>query len=123
MSTVYAEKVMSVQERLDRLHKFANLSDQQFEFLGISFGLDAIAGLVPVVGDVITGIVSLFTVFEARQMGVSNHIIYRMLFNIAVDVAGGSIPLIGDIFDIGWKVNRRNVALLEKYLRKKGTIV
>lgn len=74
-------------------------------------GLDPIVGVLPVAGDAITGAVSLYIVAEAAKLGVSLTTIVRMLGNIAVDVVGGSVPILGDIFDAAWKANTRNLEL------------
>ena len=80
-------------------------------------GLDPLLGAVPVVGDAVGGAVSLYVVVEAARLGVSYGTLLRMLANVAVDVGGGSLPLVGDAFDALWKANRRNLRLVLKDLR------
>jgi len=77
----------------------------------VRIGLDPLLGLVPVLGDAVAGGLSLYVVFEAARLGVSARTLFRMLAYVALDVAGGSIPVVGDVFDAAWKANTRNVAL------------
>jgi uncharacterized protein DUF4112 len=86
----------------------------------IRFGLDAIVGLVPGIGDFVMSLVSLYIVHEARQLGAPVHLLVRMIANIAIDGVVGSAPLAGDIFDVMWRANRRNMALLHGHLRSQG---
>jgi hypothetical protein len=78
--------------------------------------LDALIGLFPVVGDIITTTLSLFIVHEAYQLGAPGHVIARMLGNVALDGVFGAVPLVGDAFDVLWRANRRNVRLLREWL-------
>jgi hypothetical protein len=80
-------------------------------------GVDPLLGVVPVVGDAVSGLLSLYVVVEAARLGVSYGTLLRMLANVAVDVAGGSLPLVGDAFDALWKANRRNLRLVLEDLR------
>lgn len=99
--------------RLRRMRGLARLMDFAIGIPGtrISFGADSILGLVPGFGDVAGAAVSLIIVNEARRLGVPNDKLLRMLINIGVDTVGGSIPLVGDLFDVFFKSNRRNVDL------------
>ena len=83
---------------------------------GFSFGLDALIGFFPVVGDTITTALSLFIVHEAYQLGAPAHVIARMLGNVVLDGVLGAVPLVGDAFDVLWRANRRNVRLLMEWL-------
>ncbi|MFC7333216.1 DUF4112 domain-containing protein [Rhodocista pekingensis] len=83
---------------------------------GIRFGLDGVASIVPVVGDSLTGVVSAYIVWQARRMGVPTPTIARMLWNVGVDWAVGSIPVVGTVFDVAFKANRKNMALLNRHL-------
>ncbi len=80
------------------------------------FGLDSIFGLAPVAGDAAMAAVSLYIVWEARRMGAPPALVTRMLGNVALDAAGGAIPVLGDLFDATFKANLRNLALLEDWL-------
>lgn len=75
-------------------------------------GLDPILGAVPVVGDAVSGAISLYIVLEAARLGVSYGTLLRLIANVAVDVAGGAVPVVGDLFDAVWKANRRNLRLV-----------
>jgi hypothetical protein len=82
------------------------------------FGIDAIIGLVPGIGDAIGAIISAFIVFQAARLGASTSTVIRMMGNVALDTIVGEIPLLGDLFDAGWKANVRNMALLEAHLQR-----
>jgi hypothetical protein len=100
------------------LDGLANLLDEAFRIPGTNmrFGIDGIIGLVPGLGDVIAGILSLVIPFAAWVRGVPYITIARMTVNIGIEVLVGTIPLFGDIFDIAWKANRRNYKLLQRHL-------
>ena len=104
--------------RLARLRKFAWLLDAQFGLPGtrFRFGVNSILGLSPVVGDVALGLVSLYLVWEARQLGAPSALLARMLGNVAIEVVGGSVPIVGDLFDMAFKANLRNLDLLERWM-------
>jgi hypothetical protein len=85
--------------------------------LGIRFGFDAIIGLIPGLGDLITSLISLYILAAARRYGVPRATLMRMTFNIAVDTIAGSVPFLGDAFDVYWKANRMNVALLRRHVQ------
>jgi hypothetical protein len=74
-------------------------------------GLDALLGLLPVAGDALTAVLSLYIVVEAARLGVSKRTLARMLGNVGLDFAVGSVPVVGDLFDAVWKANRRNAEL------------
>ncbi len=84
--------------------------------LGIRFGFDAIIGLIPGLGDLITSLISLYILAAARRYAVPRATLMRMAFNIGVDLVVGSIPLLGDAFDVYWKANQMNVALLRRHV-------
>ncbi len=79
---------------------------------GFSFGVDSLIGLVPGVGDFAGAAVSLYIVNEARRLGVPNDKLLKMLANIGFDAAAGSVQLVGDLFDVYFKSNRRNLDLV-----------
>jgi len=74
-------------------------------------GIDPILGLLPVGGDTATALISLYLVAESARLGVAREKLAAMLVNILVDAGVGSIPVVGDLFDAGWKANKRNLAL------------
>ena len=82
----------------------------------IRFGLDSLIGLLPGAGDTITSLVSLYILSAAHRKGASKATLLRMGFNVAVDLVVGAIPLLGDLFDVYFKSNQRNVALLQRHL-------
>lgn len=96
------------------------LLDEAFRVPGtrFRFGLDGIIGLIPGLGDVLAGAVSLVIPLAAWVRGVPYVALVRMAVNIGVGVLVGSIPLLGDIFDVVWKANRRNLRLLHRHLRE-----
>lgn len=81
----------------------------------LRFGLDAVLGLLPGGGDLIGGAVSAYAILIAARLGAPPTVIARMVINIAVDTIIGAIPLLGDLFDVGFKSNRMNLQLLERY--------
>jgi NAD/NADP transhydrogenase beta subunit len=83
---------------------------------GIRFGISGIIGLVPGVGDILTGLAACIIVVAAWFRGLPYITLVRMLVNLAIDVVIGAIPFLGDIFDIAWKANRRNYKLLTRHL-------
>lgn len=92
----------------------ARWMDSKFVIPGtrIRFGLDALIGLIPGLGDWLTGIISFYFVIIAVKMGGGSAILLRMFFNILLDITVGSIPLVGDLFDVSWKANLKNARLL-----------
>ena len=104
-----------------RLRRLTKLLDTAFTIPGTRWriGLDAIIGLIPGAGDVITTALALYIVVEAYRMGVRGGTLARMLMNVAIDFLIGSIPLVGDIFDTAWKCNLRNLRLLDDKLRTR----
>ena len=105
--------------RLARLRKLAWLLDAQFVLPGtrFRFGVNSLVGLTPIAGDAVLGLVSLLIINEARLMGAPPALLGQMLFNIAIEVVGGSVPVLGDMFDMAFKANLRNIALLEGWMR------
>ena len=100
-----------------RAQKLANLLDTKIgiPFVGVSFGLDFIIGLVPVVGDLITTGIALSIVGMAKNMGVPKTLRTAMLRNIVFDFVLGLIPLVGDVIDLFYRSNQKNVRLMEKW--------
>ena len=98
-------------ENLDLL---SHLLDDWFRIPGtaIRFGLDGIVGFIPGVGDAMGGIASCILILAAWMRGVSYVTLARMLANWGIEVLLGTVPVLGNLFDIGWKANRRNYALL-----------
>jgi hypothetical protein len=105
--------------RMDRLRRVGWLLDNSIPIPGtrIRLGIDQIIGLVPGIGDLIGGVLSLYIIAEAWRLGVPRGLLARMGWNVAVDTLVGEVPILGDLFDIGFKANIRNLALLDGYLR------
>lgn len=82
----------------------------------IRLGLDPLLGLVPGVGDLLGGALSAYVLVLAARSGASTTVLVRMLGNLGLDALVGAVPLLGDLFDVGFKANARNVALLERHL-------
>lgn len=103
---------------LERLRRLARLWDSGFRIPGtrIEFGLDPIVGLVPGVGDAAGALVAAYVVLEAARRDVPAPTLLRMLANLAIDALLGTVPVIGDVFDVAWKANLKNVALIEQHL-------
>lgn len=108
--------------RLRRVQRLARLLDTAIGIPGTKFrfGMDSLAGLIPAVGDAAMAVAALYIVYEAHQMGVSKRTRWKMLLNVFTDLGLGSIPLVGDVFDVFYKANRRNVRLLEAELKRSG---
>jgi hypothetical protein len=109
--------------RVERLKTLTRLLDTAFQIPGtrIRFGLDALIGIIPGIGDAIGAVFSAGIVFQAARLGVSQATLIRMMGNVALDTIVGEIPLLGDLFDAGWKANTRNLALLEAHLQQPAT--
>jgi hypothetical protein len=102
---------------LDALRRWARIFDSAIRIPGtqITFGLDPILGLIPGAGDVASPVFSLFFLWHGLRLGVPKVVLARMVVNVLIDAAVGAIPLVGDLFDFGWKANAWNLALLERH--------
>lgn len=107
-----------VAARLARLRRLAWFIDAALRLPGtrFRFGLNSMIGLAPWVGDAVMGLISLYIVWEAASLGLPRQALLRMLGNVAIEVAIGSVPVIGDLFDVAFKANLRNVAIVEEHL-------
>jgi hypothetical protein len=103
-----------------RMEAVAYILDLAFVLPGTNqrVGLDAIIGLVPGFGDIVTTLLSSYVIWEARQLGLSRFAIARMLGNLAIHATIGSIPMIGDVFDAFFRVNQRNMRIVRSYLKR-----
>lgn len=104
-------------ENLDLLSR---VLDDWFRIPGTSirFGIDGLIGLIPGIGDLLSGLASCVIVVAAWARGVPTVGLLRMMANIGIDVVVGAIPFLGDAFDIAWKANRRNYALLTRHIEQ-----
>jgi Domain of unknown function (DUF4112) len=109
--------------KLERLRALTRLLDSAIPIPGTRyrFGLDAVIGVFPWVGDVIGAILSSYIVMQAARLGASKPTLIRMMGNVALDAVVGEIPFLGDLFDVGWKANTRNLQLLEAHLQQPVT--
>jgi hypothetical protein len=109
------------EQRLARIDAVAKLMDVAFVLprTKVRYGLDGILGLVPIVGDLLAAMVSLWIVREARALGAPRYLIARMLGNVTVDTVVGFVPLAGDAFDVAFRSNMRNVRMLQRWLDKQ----
>ena len=107
--------------RLDRLDRLAHNLDSRWRVPGtdIRFGWDSVLGLIPGVGDMAALAPAAYIWLEAHRMGAPAHVKARMAANTGIDWLVGSIPLVGDLLDIGLKANRRNVALLRRHFETR----
>ena len=103
-----------------RVEMLEMILERSFVIPGINrpVGLDAIVGLVPVVGDVITAAMGAYLIWEARNLGMPKWKIMRMVGNLGVDTTLGAIPLVGDAFDFLFRSNTRNLRIIKKHLDK-----
>ncbi|MBL0011746.1 MAG: DUF4112 domain-containing protein [Nitrosomonas sp.] len=110
-------QIENSQEKLNRL---AWLMDSSFRIPGtqIRFGLDGIIGLIPGFGDALGALISSHILTQAAQMGAPKSILLKMAFNIGFDAVLGIVPVVGDVSDLIWKANQRNVQLLNDYLNQ-----
>ncbi|RPJ77263.1 MAG: DUF4112 domain-containing protein [Acidobacteria bacterium] len=106
--------------RVEALQRWAGILDSAFRIPGtqIRFGLDALIGLVPGAGDAVAGLFSVAIVLQAARMHLPRIVIARMVLNSLLDLFVGAIPLVGDLFDVAWKANLRNVTLLDRHVRE-----
>src|SRR5688500_10309232 len=102
---------------LKNLRVIAKLMDSQFRIPGtdVKFGLDALLGLIPGAGDFATFLISGYMVTVMAKNGASGFVLARMVLNIVIDSLIGSIPILGDIFDVAFKANQRNIALMQQH--------
>jgi hypothetical protein len=109
------------EQRLARLDAVAKLLDIAFMLPGtkVRYGIDGIIGLIPVVGDIIATVFSLWLVREARALGAPWHITARMLGNVAVQGVVGAVPVAGDAFDVLFRANMRNVKMLRRWMDRQ----
>ena len=116
MPSGYAE-----QERtLERLRRLAFMLDTAVRLPGgIRVGADAVIGLAPGIGDTLTTAMAAYIVYEAYRLGLPKHKLWRMAANVAIDGLLGAVPIVGDIFDVVFKANVRNLKIIEQHLRKK----
>ena len=104
------------EERIIRLKRLSERLDETFTIPGTDYkiGIESIIGAIPIVGDLIGGVISTYIMYSGIKMGASPRVITQMAVNITIYFAVGSIPIVGDLFDFVWKANKKNVKLIEK---------
>jgi hypothetical protein len=112
----------AVRQRIEGMER---LLERSFTIPGINrhVGLDAIVGLVPVVGDVVAAAMGAYLIWEARNLGLPKWKLYRMAGNVAFDTALGAIPVVGDAFDLVFRSNTRNLRMIRRHLDKHHPII
>ncbi|MBM1169731.1 DUF4112 domain-containing protein [Microvirga arabica] len=108
----------SREDAIARITLVAKLMDSAFLIPGLNrrVGLDAVLGLVPGIGDALSAALASYIIWEARQLGLPRWKIARMIGNVAVDTTLGAIPLAGDVFDVFFKANERNLRIIHEHL-------
>jgi hypothetical protein len=108
----------SREDAIARVTMVAKLMDSAFVIPGLNrrVGLDSVLGLVPGIGDAISAALASYIIWEARQLGLPRWKIARMIGNVAVDTTIGAIPLAGDLFDVYFKSNERNLRIIHEHL-------
>jgi hypothetical protein len=106
--------------QLERLRSLSRLLDNAFVIPGTRyrFGFDALIGLVPGLGDAVSAVFSGYIILQASRLGAPRSVVTRMIANVALDTVVGWVPILGDLFDVAWKSNLRNMALLESHLQQ-----
>ena len=110
--------------RLARLKQLARVMDTALRIPGtrIRFGADSALGLIPGAGDVLGLGISLFALLEAIRLGAPGHVLTRMIANVAIDTGLGAIPVVGDIFDLLFKSNTRNLKLRLEHFERENSV-
>jgi hypothetical protein len=109
---------------LERLDMLARLFDTAFIVPGtnIRFGIEAVMRLVPGIGDAAASALSCYLLYEAHRLDVPKHVFGRMAANVAIEGLIGAVPFVGDMFDVGFRANRRNVKILREYFEREGFV-
>ena len=107
---------------LARLDALARLFDTAFILPGtkIRFGVEAVMRLVPGIGDAAASALSCYLLYEAHRLEVPSHVFARMVANVAIEGVVGAVPVLGDLFDVGFRANRRNVKILQEHFEREG---
>lgn len=113
---------MERESEIRRLEALADWLDSKFRIPGtnIRFGLDSLLGLIPGLGDGVLALPSAYLILSAYRLGVSRLVLARMILNVGIDALLGAIPVLGDLFDVGFKANRMNMALLRRHIDEMG---
>ena len=114
---VYDPKRGAARPDLQSFERMAKLLDSKFEIpgTGIRFGLDPLLSLMPVLGDLITLVISSMLIYTMHNHGASRKVVVKMMLNAGLDTIIGAIPLVGTVFDVFYRANDRNVKLLKEH--------
>ena len=109
---------------LERIDFLARLFDTAFILPGtnVRFGIEAVMRLVPGIGDAAASALSCYLLYEAHRLDVPKAVFARLVTNVAIEGIIGAIPVLGDVFDVGFRANRRNVEILRRYFQEQGLI-
>ena len=107
-----------------RVEALSHLLDSAFQIPGTNHrvGIDALLGLIPGIGDLVSTALASYIIWEAKQLGLPRWKIARMIGNVAIDTTVGAIPFAGDLFDVAFKANRRNMRILRDHLERTGAL-
>ena len=124
MAYASARRVDDLEARIERLDGLSRLLDTAFVIpgTGIRFGVDAIIGIIPGVGDWAGVALSSLILLEAARIGIPPALLARMIGNVVIEGVIGYVPIAGDVIDVFWRANRRNMALLREHLVREGRI-
>jgi Domain of unknown function (DUF4112) len=119
-----AHRHYSQRDTIARLDFIARLLDTAFAVPGtnIRFGIEAVIRLMPGIGDAVASALSCVILMEAHRLGVPTRILARMVANVLLEGTAGAMPVVGDMFDIMFRANRRNIRILHDYMRREGLI-
>jgi len=112
----------SIRQRIEAMER---LLERSFTIPGINqpVGLDALVGLIPVVGDVLAAAMGSYLIWEAKNLGLPKWTLWRMAGNVAFDTAIGAIPVAGDLFDVLFRSNSRNLRIVRRHLDKHHPLI
>lgn len=119
----HKELKMTAKNKYPFLHQLSRIMDSRFEILGIKFGLDFLIGLIPILGNSITTLISIISVIYCAFQKVSPFVILRMLLNIGFDFILTSIPILGNFADIFWRAHKKNYDLLDQYSQNPDQVI
>jgi len=118
------DRYHSRREAVDRLDFIARVLDTAFIVPGtnIRFGIEAIIRLVPGIGDAVASALSCVILVEAHRLGVPRTVLARMIANVLLEGTAGAMPVVGDMFDVVFRANRRNIRILRDYMEREGLV-
>jgi hypothetical protein len=114
----------TIRDSVARISALAKILDSAIPIPGTNrtIGIDPLIGLIPVVGDAISAALASYIIWEAKQLGIPRWKLARMIGNMAMDTAVGAVPLVGDLFDLAYKSNRRNLRIVLDHLERTGRL-